>query len=309
MTIPSGYLTLSDGRPTARARRKIAPILGLICPLFGGCLAVAEAATDMPAPVAVDGGQALANEPTTTGEDRVYQALGEWNNAGIADGWTFPAAATPTVADGVLTVAEGSAPLAMEIVLTGDGRTDLDLGYNDYLLLRCQHPPGYAGDLTFSFTTTLEADYSAGKVFVIPSSKLVADGNFHEYLVDLGLARRWRGYLVKLRVEPFALAAPAGRLFAIDYLRVGDLASDVLDINTNLGFYTGENLALCSRMLSKHFALWWSPETQRFMDEIAPTLPQFATDAARQRSCLRLCEETYQHFCRALLRHHRQCSG
>ena len=268
--------------------------------LLGGVIACARAAEDLPPAIQVDSGETLANEPANLEEDRAYQELGGWDSDGGADGWNLTSAGTMTSAGGILTLTESGAPLAIERTLSGTDSTDLDLGYNDYLWIRCKLPAGAAGGLRFSFTTTLESSESAGKSFVIPAATLLADGGFHEYMLDLGLIRRWRGFLTKLKIEPFFSTPPAGRSIEIDFVRVGDLASETIGINTNLNFYTGEDLGMCSRRLSKHFALWWSPEAQRFLSEIQPSYPPFATDEARQRVCLRMCEETWQYFHKVL---------
>ena len=281
--------------------------LWILC-LAAWCAAPwAQGALDLPIAVAVDSTQTLANDPSNKEEDRAYKPLGEWNADGDGGGWTYAGGGARKIAAGALALTETSAPMTMELPLSGAAQTDLDLGYNDYLWVRCKMPAGYRGGPRFSFATTFEPDYSDGKAFALTSRTLVSDGAFHAYMLDLGLVRRWRGFLTKLRLEPFSGSAPAGRTFEIDYLRVGDLAGDVFHINTGLNFYKdpdesrkdpGENLGMCGRKLSKHFALWWSPETQRFMDEIVPGYPKFATDTARQRTCLRMCEETYQYYCK-----------
>jgi hypothetical protein len=268
--------------------------------ILAATMAMAGAATDLPAEVMVDTGETLALETGVTDEDRIYQELGEWNTAGDAGGWNLTSPGNLTVSNGVISLTEAEAPLLVETALAGADRTDLDLGYNDYLWIRCKLPQGSAGDLRFSFTTTLETAESADKSFVIPAARLIADGGFHEYIVDLGLVRRWRGLLAGIRMEPFSSSAPAGRTIELDFLRIGDLASETLGVNTNLNFYTGENLGMCSRRLSKHFSLWWSPESQRFLSEIQPSYPPFDTDTARQRICLRMCEETWQYFRKVL---------
>ncbi len=260
--------------------------------------AAAEVVTDLPVTVLVDSGETLANEPLKTEEDRVLKALGEWATNGNLDNWSPVAPTTATVASNILTLTENGAPAGISLTLPN--QVDLDFGFNDFLWIRCRLPLGSTGDLKFSFATTFEPAFSPEKSFIIPATTLVADGQYHEYVIDLGLVRRWRSHLTMLKIEPFSGTAPAGRAIHIDYLRVGDLTSDVLAVNTNLNFFQGEDLTSCSKVYSKHFALWWSPEAQRFLTQIAPTYPPFATDYERQRNCLRMFEETYQYYCKVL---------
>jgi len=260
--------------------------------------AQAEVVTDLPVKVLVDSGESLANEPLKTEEDRVFKGLGEWTTNGQLNNWTPVAPTTATVASSILTLTENAAPAGISLTLPN--QVDLDFGFNDFLWIRCRVPAGSTGDLKFSFATTFEPAFSPEKSFIIPAATLLADGQYHEYMVDLGLVRRWRSHLTMIKIEPFAGTAPAGRAIHIDYLRIGDLTSDVLVINTNLNFFQGEDLSTCSKIYSKHFALWWSPEAQRFLTQIAPTYPPFATDYERQRNCLRMFEETYQYYCKVL---------
>lgn len=260
----------------------------------------AEYVHDLPVKVWVDPGRPLANEPANTREDRVFKPLGEWNTSGQLDNWTPVAPTTASVAGGILTLGEGSAPAAAELALPAGSQPDLDFAFNDFLLIRCKLPLGATGDLKFSFTTTFEPEFSPEKSFAIPAASLRADGAFHEYLVDLGLVRRWRSQLTRLRIEPFANSPATTRTIQVDFLRLGDPADDPMAINTNLNFFTGEDLTTCSRVESKHFALWWSPESERFLKQIAPDYPPFATDYERQRNALRMLEESYQYYCKVL---------
>ena len=46
--------------------------------------------------------------------------------------------------------------------------------------------------------------------------KLIGDGEFHDYTLDLSQVQTWRGVVVSLRLDP--VAGP-GTKYAIDYIR------------------------------------------------------------------------------------------
>jgi hypothetical protein len=93
-------------------------------------------------------------------------------------------------------------------------------------------------------------------------------------------------------MKPFSGTTPSGRTIQIDYVRLGDLASDLLGLNTDLNFYPGEPLGVCSNVQSKHFVIWWSPHT----DVLYPSYAPFANQTSRHQTCLRMLEETWQYY-------------
>ena len=95
-----------------------------------------------------------------------------------------------------------------------------------------------------------------------------------------------------MKIQPLGNSG-LGQTFYIDYVEVGDVPGDVLSVNTNLSFASGENLANCSRTESKHAVFWWSP-TSYTVDGSGfnPT--------TMGRRALRMVEESYQVYCKKL---------
>ena len=215
--------------------------------------------------------------------------LGEWNTNGTFEGWTTAHVAGAAVSGGVLqgsTTTTGDAQVTLAALTGGP---DQALGFNDYLQVRIKVPAAFTGDIQFEYGTTAKTGFATDRVFTIPSASIPKDGAFHTYRLDLGLEVWWRDYLRDLRLTPMPGITTAGLAFELDYVEVGDLPGDVLQVNTALNFATGETLADCSRLESKHFVVWWSPTTQ--------TQGSF-NPATHGRRALRMMEESFQVFCR-----------
>ena len=138
---------------------------------------------------------------------------------------------------------------------------DLDLGYNDQLEIRLQVPANFTGNIQIYYGTTNTPGPSGSRVITIPNSVIPTDGAFHVYRVDVGLEILWRGTLRDLLVYPLGSAATVGQAFAVDYVRVGDLAGEVYWPR-----YTTSNPApgqlnelgrAVIEMQSKHFRFLW----------------------------------------------------
>jgi hypothetical protein len=67
---------------------------------------------------------------------------------------------------------------------------------------------------------------SSARMLSIPSLQIPADGAFHVYRFDLGLEIFWRGTLRDVRIDPLD-STGVGKTFALDYVRVGDVAGDI----------------------------------------------------------------------------------
>ena len=156
--------------------------------------------------------------------------------------WKVAGGQASTGATGAVTLTEaGSDSTPLSYTMTVDGPTsplslNLDYGYYEHLQIRCKLPKQYAGDLVFQYITSMPSGKSYGKEasFAIPAKQLKADGKFHAYMMDLTLARRFRGDLRGLKVLPFGGSTPAGRSMEIEFLQLGDLKSDVMKVNLNI---------------------------------------------------------------------------
>lgn len=211
--------------------------------------------------------------------------LGEWATDGGVDGWAGANVTALTAAGGLLSGDDDSTTGDATVSRTAiAGGPDLDLGFNDYLQLRIKLPTSYAGDVKFEYGTTTNTGFAATRQFVLPTASIIKDGAFHTYRLDLGLEVFWRDTLRDLRITP--LLATTGH-FEIDYIEVGDVAGTAPALNLDTNFNTGLNAGNTSRMESKHVCVWWDPADATFTTTHA-------------RRALRMCEESYQVFCRKL---------
>ncbi|MES2476602.1 MAG: LamG-like jellyroll fold domain-containing protein [Verrucomicrobiota bacterium] len=190
--------------------------------------------------------------------------MGEWNTDGNLESWTTGGASGVAVSAGTLS-GTGSAA-TVQVSKTGIvGGPDLDLGFNDLLDLRLQVPATFAGDIRIYHGTSFATGIHAGRMLVIPNTNIPKDGLPHLYRFDLGLEVPWRGNLTDLRVE---LTNASGVAFAVDYLRVGNLAGEIYQPRITVecpvaggttppGATTGPNQTVYS-MESKHFRFLWN---------------------------------------------------
>ncbi|HET7624541.1 MAG TPA: DUF6055 domain-containing protein, partial [Verrucomicrobiae bacterium] len=190
-----------------------------------------------------------------------FTGLAEWNGNGSFDGWTTAQISNASVSGGVLSgIANGSSPSLAHLNFSGG--PDLDLGYNDQIELRAQVPPDFAGDILIYYGVTNTPGISGSRVITIPNASIPKDGAFHVYRIDVGLEILWRGDLRDLELMPLGTSAVAGQAFAIDYLRVGDLAGDIYyprySVNCPApGANDTQNNQPVMDMESKHFRIIW----------------------------------------------------
>ncbi len=229
-------------------------------------------------------------EIDTAPEERLANAfvLGDWSQ-GDLDGWRV-IGGRGEVRNGALRVIPsetGSPYAAMELDGIEDA-PDLAYGFHNYLQLRLRLPPGDYEYVAVDFVTTEHEGFAEDRRFHIPGEEIPADGGWREYRIDLGLIIWWRDPLTGLRITPRGQAVRESA-FEIDYVEIGDLPGDVLQVNTALNFFEDETLDDVSRVESKHFVVWWSDSTEGRFD------PE-----THGRRALRMLEESYQVFCRLL---------
>ncbi len=211
--------------------------------------------------------------------------LGEWATAGNLDGWAGASVTGLSAAGGLLAGDDNTTGADASVSRTAiSGGPDLDLGFNDYLQIRLKLPAAYAGDVRIEFGTSVKNGFATDRRIVIPAANLVKDGAFHAYRLDLGLVVWWRDTLRDLRLTP--LLAATGH-FEIDYVEVGDEAGTAPVLNTSTNFEAPLTAANTSRLASKHVCVWWDPADTAFT-------------TTQARRALRMCEESYQVYCRKL---------
>ncbi|MFM2297009.1 MAG: hypothetical protein RL117_716 [Verrucomicrobiota bacterium] len=207
----------------------------------------------------------------------------EFNTTGNFNGWTPNAGITSaTVSAGILTGTSTSNDPWIQISNLANG-PDLDLGFNDYLEIRLRLPASYTGNVELYFGVTdagvaAQTGFSGSRSVTMPNAVIPKDGNFHTYRINLGPVPMWRGYLNDLRIDP---ATVSGTSFAIDFIRVGDDATEVYQRNT-MDF--ADNGAY--EMSSKHFRFLWNADREL----------TFGMNAAWARKNLRNAEEAWQVF-------------
>ena len=190
-----------------------------------------------------------------------YWSGGEWNTAGNFDGWTSAQVGGATVAGGLLTgTASDSDPQVALLEVAGG--PDLELAFYDYLEVRLQVPAGFTGSIPIYFGTTNTPGISASRVVTIDSTNIPPDGAFHVYRVFFGPEIYWRGNFSDLRIDPLGSSATVGQGFAIDYVRLGDLAGDIYHpsydtANVPAAGANDVNGFPVQEMSSKHFRFCW----------------------------------------------------
>jgi len=239
-------------------------------------------------------GLATGNDATVVQVDPadrlVNKTSWEWNSAGNLESWSGSSISGLTATGGAITgTGTAASPYIQRLNFSGP---DLDFGFYDYLQIRIKVPASFNDDIIFRFgTSTHDGVTSTSREFRIPSSEIVKDGDWHTYRLDLGLVVWWRDSLDDLRIYPLGNSGN-GQTFYIDYVEVGDLPGDVLLINTDVGLASGETLADCNYMESKHAVFWWSPESYNIDAALNPPV--------MGRRALRMIEESYQVFCKKL---------
>ncbi|MFN7562244.1 MAG: LamG-like jellyroll fold domain-containing protein [Prosthecobacter sp.] len=211
--------------------------------------------------------------------------LGEWATDGAAEGWTGTNVTGLAAVGGSLVGNDNSTTADASVSRTAIvGGPDLDLGFNDYLQLRLKLPASYLGDVRIEFGTSVNTGFASTRRFVLPTASIIKDGAFHTYRLDMGLEVFWRDTLRDMRVTP--LLAGTGQ-FEIDYVEVGDVAGTAPALNLDTNFLAPLTAATTTRMESKHVCVWWDTASTTFT-------------ATHARRALRMCEESYQVFCKKL---------
>jgi len=227
-----------------------------------------------------------------------YWSGGEWNVDGDFEGWVASQVTNAVVASGVLAGSAGDVDSQVSRV-NFVGGADLDLGFNDYLDLRLQLPADYFGDVQIYYGDTFYPGISGTRVVTIPSAQIPKDGAFHVYRIDMGLEVYWRATLRDLRIDAQD-ATGAGKAFALDYVRVGDLQGDVYlpryttecpaaGGTTPAAAIIGPGLPVLA-MESKHFRVLWN----------AASLSNASWTANMPRGTLRNLEECWQVYVKYL---------
>jgi hypothetical protein len=227
----------------------------------------APANTVPPAPT---DGITVTTDPT--GALTNYTGLGEWTNDGDFENWATTNIGAASVSGGLLAGTAGDNNPQIALTGLGTNGPDLDLAFNDYLDVRLQVPAGFAGGIQIYFGATNNYFYTANATTGFNANRSVTitnaptDGAFHVYRVFFGPHPYWRGNLSDVRIDPLGNSAAVGEAFALDYVRVGDLAGDVYTpvygslipapgVNNENGFPIHE-------MDSKHFRFCWdAPST------------------------------------------------
>lgn len=210
---------------------------------------------------------------------------GTWPTDGNTNGWSGTNVTGLAAAGGILAGDDNSPTLDASVSLTAiAGGPDLDLGFNDYLQLRIKLPASYTGDVAIEYGTTVNTGFAATRRFVLPAASIVRDGAFHTYRLELGLEVFWRNFLRDVRITP--LISGTGH-FEIAYVEVGDVAGTAPALNLVTNFLAPLTAANTTRMEGKHVCVWWDSASTTFT-------------TVHARRALRMCEESYQVYCRKL---------
>lgn len=234
----------------------------------------------------------LVDHSSGSGEGPAFM-LGAWDTDGSLDGWTVSGLTDVNIEEGILCATASADKPYLERTAVANG-PDLDFGYFDYLQFRLKLPEGRRDDIILYYGHTNAPLINTGSTrnLVIPADVIPTDGQWHTYRLDLGLAVWWRDRLTDLRIYPLGTSGGDGQSFQMDYIEVGDLAGDVLLVNTDLNIYSGESFSNLQSMESKHAVFWWSPQSYQRYASFNPE--------QMGRRALRMIEESYQVYCKNL---------
>jgi len=207
----------------------------------------------------------------------------DWTSGDLL-GWSGSGISGLTATGGAVTGTGTTASPYMEIA--GISGPDLDFGFYDYLQLRLRLPNGFSGEVILRFGTSTEGGVtSADREFRIPNARLINDGGWHTYRLDLGLIPRYRDQLTDLRVYPLGNQG-SGATFEIDYIEIGDRPGDFLWVNTNVSRPPEVPEADVRSQSSKHATIWWREGD--------------GTTELHRRRALRMIEESHQVYAKIL---------
>lgn len=214
----------------------------------------------------------------------VMPIVWDWNSGNLL-AWSGSGIFGLAAAGGAITGSGTAASPYLE--LTGFSGPDLDFGYSDFLQIRLRLPAGFNGDVIFRFGTSTEAgNASTNREFRIPNHRLINDGGWHTYRIDLGLLPRYRDQLTSLRIYPLGNLGN-GATFEIDYVELGDLPGDLLLVNTAVNRPSSVPLADVRSLESKHAVIWWAEGSG-------------LDPATHGRRALRMIEESHQVYTKIL---------
>jgi hypothetical protein len=224
-------------------------------------------------------------------------SAGEWNTAGVNDGWSATGM-THVRLDGqtwTATLGPGAALQRSGIV----GGADLDLGFHDLLEFRLRLPAAYQGSVVVQFGLADaglagQGGFSANRRVEVPPERVAQDGAFHVYRLDLGRVPLWRGRLTDLRLEFPGATGSVGSDVSLDWIRTGDVDGDIYvprySASNPAPGATNDQGRVTLDMQSKHFRILWDPVVASHS----------AWRANMARGTLRNLEEAWQVFVREL---------
>ncbi len=143
----------------------------------------------------------------------------EFATNGDTEGWYAAHAVSGLSATGGSLVGDiaGSDPYVI-----GPRYPDIDADANHYVLLRMKINSGDTAE--FFWGTAAEPWHVGGREVAFP---IVADNQFHDYVVDMSINSQWSGSVNTLRLDPGN--GPSGH-FEVDYIRVSSSGPAVLEV-------------------------------------------------------------------------------
>ena len=162
-----------------------------------------------------------------------YTSIAEWNTDDDFEDWTFANIASSNVSGGVMS----GTPMNGDPYFYKIGLYEPDLTRAPIVEFRIKQNVAFTSGIQIFFGTTDNPGISGTRSVTIPETLVPTDGDFHIYQYNMSTHSDWNSYLEALRIDPYIGDGAIGKIFEIDYIRVGTTDTPVIDPTASQGTY------------------------------------------------------------------------
>ena len=165
-----------------------------------------------------------------------YTDLAEWNTDGDFEDWIFSGIGSSNVSGGIMsgTPSNGD-PWFYKSDVQGLPQPSLD--EVPIIEFRIKQLSSFTSEMEVFFGTSDNPGASGSRRVIIPQSEIPVDGNFHVYQYDMSGLPDWSSELQLMRIDPYVTDSAIGKLFEIDYIRVGSFDTPTINPSASQGTY------------------------------------------------------------------------
>jgi len=162
-----------------------------------------------------------------------YTSIAEWNTDNDFEDWLFNNIGSSNVSGGIMS---GTS-------LNGDphfyktGVPQVDLDKAPIVEFRLKQTAAFTSIIEIYFGATDDPNFGGSTYATIPQSKVPTDGDFHVYQYNMSTVETWKKDLVAFRIDPYVGAGSVGKIFEIDYIRIGTTATPTINPSASEGTY------------------------------------------------------------------------